>query len=426
MDLPSRVDTAIIGAGQSGLAMSRLLSLAGRDHVVIDRRETLGGGWQDRWDAFRLVSPNWTTAFPGQPYDGDEPDAFMPRESIIATVRRYAETVGAPVVTGTHVRRLAPRSGGGFTLDTDHGLLAAKDVVVACGAFHVPRIPEVAAALPDRVTTLHSHVYRREADLPPGAVLVVGTGQTGVQIAEELQDAGREVYLSVGTAGRVPRRYRGRDIFRWLGGLALRGPDVGVTLPTLEQLPGPWARFNGNPSLSGHKGGHSTDLRAMAESGIKLVGRIGGVDGERLALDPGLASTLEAIDRFFGEKFQPVIDRFIEAAGEDAPADDNVWSTYEPPEPESLDLGRAGISTVLWTSGFRPDYGWIDAPITDDMGLPRTRRGVSEVAGLYFVGSLWQTNQLSATLIGPRVDSRHVATAMGLRLPEEAPVGAPI
>src|SRR4029453_11750519 len=155
MDLPSRVDTAIIGAGQSGLAMSRLLSLAGRDHVVIDRRETLGGGWQDRWDAFHLVSPNWTTAFPGQPYDGDEPDAFMPRESIIATVRRYAETVGAPVVRGTHVRRLAPRSGGGFPLDTDHGLLAAKDVVVACGAFHVPRIPEVAAALPDRVTTLH-------------------------------------------------------------------------------------------------------------------------------------------------------------------------------------------------------------------------------------------------------------------------------
>jgi putative flavoprotein involved in K+ transport len=419
MELPTRTDTVIIGAGHNGLAMSRSLSLAGRDHVVIERRTTLGGGWQDRWDAFRLVSPNWTTSLPGQPYDGTEPDAFMPRDSIVATVRRYADTVNAPVVTGTHVQRLAPRAGGGFDLETDHGTLAADRVVVATGAFHVPRIPEVAAALPARIASLHSHAYRRESDLPPGAILVVGSAQTGCQLAEELQDAGRAVYLSVGSAGRVPRRYRDRDIFRWLGALAVRGPSVGVGLPTLDQLPSPGARFNGNPSLSGHKGGHSTDLRAMAESGITLVGRIEAVDGERLRLAPGLPATLDRIDTFFGERFQPIIDRFIDVAGEDAPPDDNVWSTFEPPEPEVLDLGRAGISTVLWTSGFRPDYGWIDAPITDEMGLPRARRGVSDVPGLYFVGSLWQTNQASATLFGPQVDGRHVANAMGLTLPEE-------
>jgi putative flavoprotein involved in K+ transport len=424
MDLPSRVDTAIIGAGHSGLAISRLLSLAGRDHVVIERRETLGGGWQDRWDAFRLVSPNWTTGFPGQPYDGEEPDAFMPRASIVAIVRRYAETIGAPVVAGTHVRRLTPRSAGGFVLDTDHGPLAAKDVVVACGAFHVPRTPEIAAALPARIAMLHSHAYRRASDLPPGAVLVVGTGQTGVQIAEELQDAGRAVYLSVGSAGRVPRRYRGRDIFRWLEALGFGGGGPGASLPSVDQLPTPMARFNGNPSLSGHKGGHSTDLRAMAESGITLVGRIAGVEGERLAFAPGLSATLEQIDGFFGEKFQPLIDKYIEVAGEDVTPDDNVWSTYQPPEPESLDLAAAGISTALWTSGFRPDYSWIDAPVTDEMGLPRTRRGVSDVPGLYFVGALWQSNQLSATLFGPRVDSRHIAEAMGLRLPAEQRVAA--
>ena len=424
MDLPSRVDTAIIGAGHSGLAMSRLLSLAGRDHVVIERRETLGGGWQDRWDAFRLVSPNWTTGFPGQPYDGIEPDGFMPRDSIIATIRRYAETIGAPVVAGTKVRRLTPRSDGGFVLDTDHGPLAANNVVIACGAFHVPRIPEISAALPAGVTALHSHAYRRAADLPPGAVLVVGTGQTGVQIAEELQDEGREVYLSVGSAGRVPRRYRGRDIFRWLEALGLHGRGEGASLPTPDQLPTPMARFNGNPSLSGHKGGHNTDLRAMAESGITLVGRIAGVDGERLALAPGLGATLSQIDRFFDEKFQPIIDKYIELAGEAVTPDENAWSSYEPPEPDALDLRRAGISTVLWTSGFRPDYTWIDAPITDDMGLPRTRRGVSEVPGLYFVGALWQTNQLSATLFGPWLDSRHIAEAMGLRLPAGEPVAA--
>src|SRR5262245_12361360 len=317
MDLPSRVDAAIIGAGHNGLAMSRLLSLAGRDHVVIERRETLGGGWQDRWNAFRLVSPNWTTGFPGQPFDGDDPDGFMPRESIVATVRRYAETIGAPVVAGTHVRRLTPRSDGGFVLDTDHGPLAAKDVVVACGAFHVPRIPEIAARIPARIATLHSHAYRRAADLPSGAVLVVGTGQTGVQIAEELQDEGRTVYLSVGSAGRVPRGYRGRDIFRWLEALGLHGRGEGASLPTPNELPTPTARFNGNPSLSGHKGGHSTDLRAMAESGVTLVGRIAGVDRERLAFAPGLGATLAQVDTFFGEKFQPLIDKYIDVAGED-------------------------------------------------------------------------------------------------------------
>jgi putative flavoprotein involved in K+ transport len=423
MDLPVRIDTAVIGAGQSGLAMSRLLTLGGRDHVVLERRSTLGGGWQDRWDAFRLVSPNWTTSFPGQPYEGDEPDAFMPRDSIIATVRRYADTVRAPVVKEAGVSRLAPRRGGsGFALETSRGPLEAERVVVATGGFHRPNVPPIAAALPGRITAVHSSGYRRESDLPPGGVLVVGSAQTGCQLAEELQDAGREVYLSVGTAGRMPRRYRGRDIFRWLGALAIRGPALGAGLPSPDQLPSPQARLNGNPSLSGHKGGHDTDLRAMAASGITLLGRIDRVEGETLRLAPGLSATLDRIAAFFGERFQPLMDQFIEVAGEDAPPDDHAWSTYAPPELDTLDLRRAGISSVIWTSGFRPDYSWIDAPVTDEMGLVRAARGVSDVPGLFFAGTLWQTNQLSATLLGPHVDGRHVAQAMGLILPDEEPL----
>jgi putative flavoprotein involved in K+ transport len=421
MDLPVQTDTAVIGAGHNGLAMSRLLTLAGRDHVVLERRETLGGGWQDRWDAFRLVSPNWTTALPGQPYEGAEPDGFMPRDDVIATVRRYAKTIDAPVVTSADVRRLAPRAGGGFDLETSRGPLRVRTVVVAAGAFHRPNIPPIASALPARITSVHSHAYRRESDLPPGAVLVVGSAQTGCQLAEELQDAGREVYLSVGTAGRVPRRYRGRDIFRWLEVLGFQGRPYGIHLRTPDELPSPQARYGGNPALSGHKGGHSTDLRAMAESGITLVGRIEGIDGETLRLRPGLGATLDQIAGLFKIRFGDDIDRFIELAGEIATPDENVWSIYEPPEPETLDLGRAGISTVLWTSGFRPDYGWIDAPVTDGMGMPRMDRGVTDVPGLFFVGGLWQTNQLSATLFGPRVDGRHVAAAMGLTLPDEEP-----
>ncbi|MFL5776528.1 MAG: NAD(P)-binding domain-containing protein [Chloroflexota bacterium] len=420
MDLPARTDTAIIGAGHNGLAMSNLLTVAGRDHVVLERREALGGGWQDRWDGFRLVSPNWTTGFPGQPFDGPEPDGFMPRDEIIATVRRYAETVRAPVVTETEVRRLVPRHDG-FLVETNAGPIRAGSVVVAAGAFHRPNIPEVASALPARVAQIHSHDYRREADLPPGGVLVVGSGQTGCQLAEELHDAGREVYLSVGTAGRVPRRYRGRDIFRWLEALAFRGAAHGASLPTPEQLPTPAARFAGNPSLSGHKGGHSTDLRAMAGSGIRLVGRIDAVEGERLGLASGLSATLERIDAFFAERFQPLIEKFIAGSGEDCPLDDNEWSSFQPPELDELDLARAGIASVVWTSGFRPDYSWIDAPITDDFGLPRTRHGVSEVPGLYFAGALWQTNQLSATLFGPRVDGHHIAAAMGIKPSADEP-----
>jgi putative flavoprotein involved in K+ transport len=421
MDLPARTDTAIIGAGHNGLAMSRLLSLAGADHVVVERRATLGGGWQDRWDAFRIVSPNWVASLPGQPYEGIEPDGFMPRDEIVATVRRYAETVRAPVVTETEVSRLTPAGDGGFLLDTNRGPLRARSVVVAIGSFHRPRIPEVAAALPPRIVQLHSHDYRREGDLPPGAVLVVGSGQTGCQLAEELQDAGREVYLSVGTAGRVPRRYRGRDIFRWLEVLGFRGEPYGASLPRPDQLPSAAARFAGNPALSGHKGGHSTDLRAMGSSGIQLLGRIDGVEGSRLRLALGLEATLARIDGFFAERFLPLIDRFIEGSGEEVPPDDNVWSAFRPAETELLDLDEAGIGSVLWTSGFRPDYGWIDGPVTDEMGLPRTSRGISDVPGLFFVGALWQTNQLSATLFGPRVDGRHVAGAMGLTLPDEEP-----
>jgi putative flavoprotein involved in K+ transport len=422
MALPSRTETVIVGAGHNGLAMSRLLTLAGMDHVVIERRETLGGGWQDRWDDFQLVSPNWSLSLPGQPYAGSDPDGFMRRDEVVATMRRYAETVKAPVVTGTEVTRIAGSSFGGagdrFVVETAAGQVSARNVVVTIGAFHKPHIPPIGAALPGRVFQVHSHEYRRESDLPPGGVVIVGSGQTGVQLAEELQDAGREVYLSVGTASRIPRRYRGRDIFHWLVDLALRGPAVGVTLPSVDKLPSPGARFAGNAALSGHKGGHSTDLRAMGASGITLLGRIDAVDGELVRFTPGLPQTLDRVAGFFGQNVEPLFDDYLAATGDSFPEDDNVWSDFEPPELAELDLERAGISSVLWASGFRPDYRWIDFAILDDMGLPRTQRGVSEVPGLFFVGQLWQTNQASATLFGPRLDAPHIAGAMGLTLPD--------
>lgn len=420
MSLASHSETVVVGAGQAGLAMSRLLSRSGRDHLVLERRATLGGGWQDRWDGFRLVTPNWTASFPDKPYDGDDPDGFMPRDEIVRRVAGYADAIDAPVSLETEVSKLSARPTGGFRLTTNAGVIEANEVVVATGAYHVPRIPPIGASLPGRITQLHSHAFRNETALPPGAVLVVGSGQSGVQIAEELVESGRRVYLSVGGAPRVPRRYRGRDIFRWLADLAIRGPEVGVPLPTADTLPDPRLRFAPNPHLSGHRGGHETNLRAMAAAGMPLLGRLDDVDGERIRLAPDLSTNLARADAFFGERMQPMIERFIAQAGIDVPPDDRVTVDFAPPEPSDLDLRGEGISTVIWTTGYRHDYSWIDMPIFDEQGIPRHRRGLTEVAGLYFLGLLWQHTQASSTLVGPILDGPPIAEAMGLRLHDQA------
>lgn len=416
MSVPSRVDTVIVGAGQSGLAMSHLLGQAGRDHVVLDRRATLGGGWQDRWNNFRLVTPNWTASLPGFPYDGPDPDAFMRRDEIVARISQYADEVHAPVKLGTDVIHLTARPEIGFTLETTAGLIEAGEVVVATGSYHARRVPELGSALPSRLIQLHSHDYRSAGQLAPGGVLIVGSGQSGVQIAEELMDAGRRTYLAVGSAGWAPRRYRGRDLFRWLAEIATRGTEVGVPFPTVDMLPDPRARHAANPQLTGHGGGHDIDLRQLAAAGLTLLGRATAIDGERLRLAPGLSTSLAAAEQYFHERFKPLIDRFIDLAGIDAPPYERTLSTFEPPERDELDLHQAGISTVIWSTGYRPDFGWIDLPIFDGMGFPRHRRGITDVQGLYFLGLLWQHTQASATLIGPRLDAPHLLDSMGLRI----------
>jgi len=416
--LPRTVDVAIVGAGQAGLTMSALLRDSGREHLILERRETLGGGWQDRWDAFQLVTPNWSASFPGSPYDGDQPDDFMTRDEIVGRVRRFAERILAPVALETEVQRLTPLDGAGpqrFRLETSRGPVDATDVVVAAGGFHRPRVPAVAGDLSPRVTQLHSQAYRNESGLPPGGVLVVGSGQSGVQLAEELFEAGRDVTLSVGRAGRMPRRYRGRDVFGWLRDVLVHGAAHGVGLPTVDMLPDPRLRFAGNPHLSGHGGGHDTNLRKFARDGIRLVGRVDAADGERVRFAPGLADNLRFADRFFDERFRPQIDSLIERSGLDAPSDDREVIDFEPPEVADLDLAGEGISTVLWTSGYALDFGWIKAPIFDEMGAPRHVRGVSEIAGLSFVGLPWQLDQVSATLLGVRRDAEYLADRLTRR-----------
>jgi len=410
-EIPRTVETVVVGAGQAGLTMSWFLQQAGREHVVLDRRDRLGGGWQDRWDGFRLVSPNWTTGLPGVDYDGADPDGFMPRDEIVDRMRRYAALIDAPVRLGATVRRLRSLDGGAprFRLETDAGSIEAREVVVATGAFHAPRIPAFAAEIGPRVRQLHSHDYRRPSDLPPGRVLVVGSGQSGVQLTEELRDAGREVILSVGHCGRVPRRYRGHDTFWWLRRLAEESAAGRPGLPSVDQLPDRRARAACNPHLSGHDGGHDTNLRRFAAEGVRLVGRVEGADGERVRFAPGLEENLRFADTFFDDRFRAACEGYIERMGLDLPPDDREPFDHTVPEVEELDLAAEGVSAVLWTSGYGLDFGWIDLPIFDDMGFPRTTRGISEVPGLSFLGLLWQFNQASANLVGVAMDARYLS-----------------
>ncbi len=414
--LPQSVETVVIGAGQAGLVMSHLLSRADREHVVLERRSTLGGAWQDRWDGFQLVSPNWTVSVPGQPYDGTDPDGFMARDEVIDHWRRYAATSGAPVELNVEVRRLVPIGDAAgterFELETSRGPVRARSVVVAAGPFGRPHVPEMARGLSPAILSLHVNDYRRPAALPPGGVLLVGSGQSGVQLAEELSEAGRPVTMAVGRCGRAPRRYRGRDVFWWLRELATTGRALGTPLPSADRLPSPALRLACNPHLSGHGGGHDTNLRRMAAAGFRLVGRLESLDGTRATFRPDLAESLVFADRFFDERLRPIVDEFVARTGGDDPADEPDQFAFDVPEVTALDLAADGIGTVLWTSGYRPDLGWIEADVIDDLGLPRQTGGITDIAGLAFLGTPWLVDMGSANLVGLVRDAEMVAAAI--------------
>ncbi|HLX35821.1 MAG TPA: NAD(P)-binding domain-containing protein [Candidatus Limnocylindrales bacterium] len=408
------VDTAIVGAGQAGLIVSGLLAQAGVEHVLLERRETLGGGWQDRWDAFQLVSPNWTTTVEGFPYRGSELDGFMAKDELIAHWRDYAAAISAPVELGTDVTRLEPLGdsrAARFRVTTNRGRLDARHVVVAGGPFQVPHVPSFAAAIDPSIAQVHVHDYRRPEALPPGDVLIVGSGQSGVQLAEELVAADRSVTMATGRCGRAPRRYRDRDVFWWLREVATRGAAFGVGLPSPATLPDARARFACNPHLSGHDGGHDTNLRAMARDGMRVVGRVADAAGTRVRLAPDLASNLAFADSAFENRLQPIFDRYATLAGLDLPNDELAQVAYEPPEVLELDLAAEGISTILWTSGYRPRFDWIELPALDDVGLPIQDGGRTPVPGLSFIGTPYLVDMGSANLVGLERDARALVEA---------------
>lgn len=403
--------TVVIGGGQAGLATSYFLNQQAREHVVLEKAPYLGSSWRDaRWDSFDLITPNWTFQLPGAHYDGDAPDAFMPRDEVVSRLGAYAASFSAPKRLGVRVTSVEPvASGDGFVVTTDDGRLEASNVVVAAGFFQGPKSPRFSGDLARRVLQLHSSEYRNPAQLPRGGVLIVGSGQSGCQIAEEVAESGRQVYLSLGSTGRVPRRYRGRDCFTWLH-------DLGFFEQTPDKLPSPRARFTGNPHLSGQRGGHTINLHQFARDGMILLGRIEAGSGERLTIQPNRNECLAKADAFEA-RIVTLIDGYVARTGNPAPEEDlpELRDGFAGEEITELDLRAAGIDTIIWSSGFAFDFGWVRFPIFDADGYPLQQGGATSVPGLYFVGLPWLSKYKSGLLVGVGEDAERVARSIGER-----------
>jgi putative flavoprotein involved in K+ transport len=414
--LPAQVDTVVVGAGQAGLAMSWWLTQAGRDHVVLEARDRLGGGWLRRWDSFCLVTPNWSMRLPGFAYDGPEPDAFMPRDGLVAYIADYARSFDAPVILDCAATRVDAVGGGGLEVQTPRGTITARNVVVATGAFQVAKRPAISADLPEGVLQVHTDEYRNPAQLPDGAVLVVGSGQSGCQVAEELHDAGRRVFLAVSSCWRAPRTYRGHDTFWWLAQRGMRAAEFGIAPETVDDLPHPGIRAACNPHLSGTKGGHTINLRRFGQQGITLLGHLSGADDGHLRFAADLEQNLWRADTFFDDNLRPDLDEFIAAAGYDAPAyEPDVVVVFDPPPVDTLDIAKEGITSVVWGTGFRFDLGWVRQQHFDDMGFPLHRRGVTDTPGLYLLGLPWLYTQTSSLLVGVGADAQYLAEHIAAR-----------
>ncbi|PSJ29660.1 FAD-dependent oxidoreductase [Streptosporangium nondiastaticum] len=407
-----RTDTLVIGGGQAGLATSYWLTKAGIDHIVVDRRDRLGGGWNDRWDEFCLVLPNFTLLMPGMPYDGDDPDGFMPRDDVLKYLSRYASQVNPSVRLATNVNRLAAENGG-LVAYTSGTTFQARNVVLATGPYPRPRIPAAAEKISADIQQLHTNDYRRPTQLADGAVLVVGTGQSGAQIAEELHRAGREVHLSVSKKPAAPRRYRGRDLGWWLLSIHQHGAEVGVEM----KLQSPAARFDGNPILSGQGGGHSIDLRQLGREGVRLYGRLKSADGTTVRFTDDLAERLAFVETQFDKTQRRLFDAYIAAAKIDAPPDDRPAPSDSavPATSTELDLAAAGIGSVVWATGYQLDFGWVDLPVFDEWGYPRHARGVTTQPGLYAVGLPWLHSVASSVFVGAGADAAHIVEHIAAR-----------
>jgi putative flavoprotein involved in K+ transport len=407
--MAEHVETVIVGGGHSGLAMSYWLSQTGREHLVLERGRIAERWHSERWDSLCVLTPNWTVSLPSFSYSGPEPDAFMGKYEVAAFMSAYANHIRAPLRTGVQVARLTQDEGSGLRLDTSDGEFVARNVVAASGAYATPVTPPLSVEFPQEIAQVHSAAYRNPQQLPPGAVLVVGAGASGFQIVEDLLDVGRQVYFSIGRYEARRRRYRGRDMAWWM-------TQSGQYDRKLEDNPqGPQAP---RPALTGARGGHDLSVRKLAQDGVVLLGRIRGVEGAKISIALDLPESVQEADARSRRTLE-LVDEFIARGGLDAPPAEPPESYPDPrelndPLPE-LDLRAAGVTSVIWATGFRYGFDWIDLPVFAPDGEPHHQRGVSTLPGLYFLGLRWQYKFKSSFIHGADEDAAYLAEQIGAR-----------
>jgi putative flavoprotein involved in K+ transport len=396
--MKASVDVAIIGAGQAGLATSWYLSQAKVDHVVLEAGRVAETWRTRRWDSFCLVTPNWTVQLPGAKYAGPDPDGFMPLADLIDYFKSWADSFDAPVEENSPVTSLEA-DGGGFLLTLPSGRLRARSVVVATGAYQRAHLPAGADKLPAGLNQVLAEDYRNPAGLPPGAVLVVGSAQTGCQLAEELHDSGRTVYLSCGRCAWTTRRIGDHDFVRW-------SADSGFLTRSFNTLPASEARLIGNVQSTGSRGGHDLHYRTLHADGVNLVGHFAGAEGSKIYFSDDVASSVD-----FGDARRRDFWKYIEACctrmGRPLPDFDSP-EPFRITTPTVLDIDEVGLGTVIWTSGYRPDYGWVKFPVFDHLGFPVQTDGCTSVPGLYFMGVHFMRNNSSTILYGVGEDAQVV------------------
>ncbi|WP_445401734.1 flavin-containing monooxygenase [Zobellella sp. An-6] len=398
----TEIDTLVVGAGQAGVAMSEHLTKLGVPHLVLERNRIAERWRTERWDSLVANGPAWHDRFPGLEFDDLDPDAFAPKERIAAYFEAYARKFNAPIRTGVAVKSVTRNTDRpGFTIETSEGVILANRVVAATGPFQHPAIPPIAPQ-GEALHQIHSSAYRNPDQLPAGAVLVVGAGSSGVQIADELQRAGKQVYLSVGPHDRPPRAYRNRDFCWWLG--VLGEWDAEAMKPGTEHV---------TIAVSGARGGHTVDFRKLAAQGINLVGRTGTFANGKVTFEQDLAENIRNGDANYLALLDAA-DAYIARNGLALPAEPQARKLL--PDPEcmtnptlELDLVEAGITSIIWATGFSVDYGWLRVDAFDNNGKPRHKRGVSSEPGVYFVGLPWLSRRGSTFIWGVWHDAKHIA-----------------
>jgi putative flavoprotein involved in K+ transport len=402
-----RVETLVIGGGQAGLVMSHRLRQRGLSHLVLERQRIAERWRSERWDGLKFQFPNWSVRLPDFPFPHTDPDAFATTGEIVKFIDAYTAFVAPPIRCGVEVTRLRKGDGAsGFIAETADGAIEAGNVVIATGPYQRALIPDLLRDHP--VFQLHASKYQNPEQLPSGAVLVAGAGASGAQIAEELQRAGRRVYLSVGTHRRLPRRYRGRDLFWWLA-------EMGIDqTPTAQR----GASALG-PVISGAYGGQTIDFRRYAADGMMLTGHLRSARSGVIEIAPGLAENLVAGDLVF-TTFLNMVDGYVKLRGLDLPDEPEARTTLpDPPcvtEPlQRLDLDASGIGAVIWATGYGVDFGWIDIAVKDANGDPLHRNGITDVQGLYFLGLPWLSKMNSSFLSGVGDDAAVLADHIAAR-----------